>query len=178
MKRAMGTWITNLREGANMSQEELADLMGVSRQTIYRWENGRGEPSHDKLLRLAECLGVPVESLSEETSAQQVCADAQTSEPKEELAQGENTGVSIKPVVFWVLLTLGSLIAIGVFLLVLSIGIFVNGGDDCNSIGVWYLSRAGNIALGILGILAVIVTDIVLIVRFLRKKRKCNTDVT
>ena len=152
--------------------------MGVSRQTIYRWENGRGEPSHDKLLRLAECLGVPVESLSEETSAQQVCADAQTSEPKEELAQGENTGVSIKPVVFWVLLTLGSLIAIGVFLLVLSIGIFVNGGDDCNSIGVWYLSRAGNIALGILGILAVIVTDIVLIVRFLRKKRKCNTDVT
>ena len=177
MKRAMGTWITNLRESVNMSQEELADLMGVSRQTIYRWENGRGEPSHDKLLRLAECLGVPVESLSEETSAQQG-ADTQTSKPKEELAQGENTEASIKPVVLWVLLTLGSMVAIGVFLFVLSIGIFVNGGDDCNSIGVWYLSRACNIALGILGILAVIVTDIVLIVRFLRKKRKCNTDVT
>ena len=177
MKRAMGTWITNLREGVNMSQEELADLMGVSRQTIYRWENGRGEPSHDKLLRLAECLGVPLESLSEETSAQQG-ADAQTSEPKEALAQGENTGSSIKTVVFWVLLTLGSLIAIGAFLFVLSIGLYVNGGDDCNSIGVWYFSRACNIALGIFGILAVIVTDIVLIIRFLRKKRKCNTDVT
>ena len=177
MKSRIGNRVAELRKQEGLSQEEFAEIMGVSRQTIYRWENGRGEPSHDKLLRLAECLGVPLESLSEETSAQQG-ADAQTSEPKEALAQGENTGSSIKTVVFWVLLTLGSLIAIGAFLFVLSIGLYVNGGDDCNSIGVWYFSRACNIALGIFGILAVIVTDIVLIIRFLRKKRKCNTDVT
>ena len=31
--------LTKLRKKNNMSQEKLAELLGVSRQTIYKWEN-------------------------------------------------------------------------------------------------------------------------------------------
>lgn len=55
-----GRCITRLREQEGISQEKLAEKLGVSRQTIYRWENGRGDPPKDKLIALAHYFQVPV----------------------------------------------------------------------------------------------------------------------
>ncbi|MFZ7134362.1 MAG: helix-turn-helix domain-containing protein [Eubacteriales bacterium] len=33
--------LKEIREKLNMSQEDVASIMGVSRMSIYRWENGR-----------------------------------------------------------------------------------------------------------------------------------------
>ena len=51
------------RQLHDMTQQELADRVGVTRQTILSIERGRYNPSVGLALRLAEMFGVPVEVL-------------------------------------------------------------------------------------------------------------------
>lgn len=48
-----------------MTQQELADRVGVTRQTIVSIEKGSYNPSVGLALRIAEVFGVPVEALFE-----------------------------------------------------------------------------------------------------------------
>ena len=48
-----------------MTQQELAEQVGVTRQTIISIEKGKYEPSIQLALRLARLFSVPVESLFE-----------------------------------------------------------------------------------------------------------------
>lgn len=48
---------------AELTQEELAERVGVTRQTIFSVEKGRYNPSVGLALRLAKTFGVPVEAL-------------------------------------------------------------------------------------------------------------------
>jgi putative transcriptional regulator len=67
----MGRWpdlIVHLRrhrEERGLTQEDLAELVGVTRQTIISIERGRYSPSIELALRLARLFGVPVEVLFE-----------------------------------------------------------------------------------------------------------------
>jgi transcriptional regulator with XRE-family HTH domain len=42
-----------------MSAPDLAERLGVTRQTIYRWERGEDIPHPDRQAEVAEILGVP-----------------------------------------------------------------------------------------------------------------------
>ena len=42
--------LQELRKGSGMSQEEFAELLGVSRQSVSKWESGKGYPEIDKLI--------------------------------------------------------------------------------------------------------------------------------
>ena len=53
-----GTNLSNARRAKGMSQEELAERLDVSRQTIYKWETGATYPDIDKLGDIARCLDV------------------------------------------------------------------------------------------------------------------------
>lgn len=55
--------ITKYRKNKGLSQEKLAELMGVSRQAVTKWESGISNPSSDNLIRLAELLEIKVETL-------------------------------------------------------------------------------------------------------------------
>ena len=44
------------------SQETLAELVNVSRQTISKWENGAARPSADNLAALSEAFGLPADA--------------------------------------------------------------------------------------------------------------------
>lgn len=55
--------LTFLRKAKNLSQEELADKIGVSRQTISRYEIGEALPDIEKCKRLAEVLDVTLDDL-------------------------------------------------------------------------------------------------------------------
>ncbi len=55
--------IKKLRIERGISQEELAERVNVSRQTISKWENGLAVPSGDNLARLGKALEVPVDAL-------------------------------------------------------------------------------------------------------------------
>lgn len=52
-----------LRTNAGLSQDDLAELVGVSQPTISRWEDGTMTPNTDKLRSLAKALGVTIEDL-------------------------------------------------------------------------------------------------------------------
>ena len=47
-----------------MSQGQLADLIGVSRQAVSKWENDTASPDTLKLIRLADVLGTEIEYLA------------------------------------------------------------------------------------------------------------------
>lgn len=58
--------INYYRKQAKLSQEELAARVGVSRQSVSKWELGDATPEVDKLLALARAFGVTVDELLRE----------------------------------------------------------------------------------------------------------------
>lgn len=63
---ALGNQIRKYRQQAQLSQETLAELVGVSRQAVSKWESNRSAPGTEHLLRLAEIFSVTVEELIRE----------------------------------------------------------------------------------------------------------------
>ena len=51
------------RERCRMTQEFVAESIGVSRQAVSKWETGAADPSTANLLALAKLYGVPAEEL-------------------------------------------------------------------------------------------------------------------
>ena len=60
----IGERITALRKERSISQAELANRLGVSRQAVSKWEQGSSSPDTAKLIQLAELLGTDVEYLA------------------------------------------------------------------------------------------------------------------
>lgn len=55
--------IRNYRKQAGMSQEKMAERIGVSRQAITKWENGTGTPDIANLVAIAELFQVSLDEL-------------------------------------------------------------------------------------------------------------------
>ena len=55
--------IVQLRMSKNISQEQLAEILGVSRQAVSKWEMGQMLPQIDKVVRLAEFFNVSTDEL-------------------------------------------------------------------------------------------------------------------
>ncbi|RZJ03758.1 MAG: transcriptional regulator [Brevundimonas sp.] len=55
-----------LRAERNWSQADLADALGVSRQTVNALETGRYDPSLPLAFRIAKVFGHPIESIFSE----------------------------------------------------------------------------------------------------------------
>ena len=52
-----------LRDSRNMTQEQLAMLLGVTRQAVSKWEAGASTPDMDRLVRLCEFFEVDLDEL-------------------------------------------------------------------------------------------------------------------
>ena len=61
---SIGERITQLRKQHNISQQQLAQMMDVSRQAVSKWENDLSSPDTIHLIRLADALGTDVEYLA------------------------------------------------------------------------------------------------------------------
>ena len=55
--------LTALRKEKGLSQLELAEALGVSRQAVSRWEVGASAPGMENLLALSRLYGVPLDEL-------------------------------------------------------------------------------------------------------------------
>lgn len=80
MDNSVGKRIETLRKSKKISQEDLAEKVGVSRTTIYKWESGTAKPNFAKLQALARALETTVSFFTDETSF----------EYTEEESKGEN----------------------------------------------------------------------------------------
>ena len=59
----IGENIYRFRTERNMSQDALAEALDVSRQSVSKWENNSATPELDKLLKMSELFGVPLDQL-------------------------------------------------------------------------------------------------------------------
>lgn len=55
--------IYQFRRNSGLSQEQLAEKIGVSRQAISKWESGISTPELEKLLALSECFDITIDEL-------------------------------------------------------------------------------------------------------------------
>lgn len=55
--------IKEVRESRNMTQEELANLLGVNRTAVSMWETRQSYPTVKKLIQMAEIFGCTVDEL-------------------------------------------------------------------------------------------------------------------
>jgi len=53
----------NLRKQKGLSQEELANRLNVSRQTISKWEVGDSTPEMEKLIAISDLFGISLDEL-------------------------------------------------------------------------------------------------------------------
>lgn len=60
---ALGNLIRQKRQARELSQEQLAQQLEVSRQAVAKWESGKGFPSAERLLYLGQVLDIPAEAL-------------------------------------------------------------------------------------------------------------------
>ena len=67
-RRTLGEVLKAHRMRCQMTQEFVAEALGVSRQAVSKWETGTADPSTSNLLALAKLFGVPAEELLRETA--------------------------------------------------------------------------------------------------------------
>ena len=60
---SVNNMINKLRTRANLSQEQFAELFGVSRQSVQKWESGNSLPELDKLIKIAKHFDITIDSL-------------------------------------------------------------------------------------------------------------------
>lgn len=62
-QQQIGKWISSLRKEKKLTQEQLAERLGVSNRSVSRWENGRCMPDFSLLWDISRELNVSVEEL-------------------------------------------------------------------------------------------------------------------
>lgn len=73
-----GERIKECRQNSGMSQEKVAELVGVSRQAVTKWETNQSAPNTENLFKLADIFGTTVDFLlsdnkeQEQTSAEHI----------------------------------------------------------------------------------------------------------
>ncbi len=100
-----GAFLKELRKEKNITQEALAEKMGVSRRTVSRWETGSNMPDMDILIDISDFYGVDLrEILDGERKNKQM--DKEVKETVLKVAEYENEGkkrISIVVIVYSVL---------------------------------------------------------------------------
>lgn len=60
---SLGTRLLNLRKSKQLSQEEVADKLSVTRQTVSKWETDQSTPDFDKIMPLCELYEITADEL-------------------------------------------------------------------------------------------------------------------
>ena len=113
----MGVFLKELRKEKNITQEQLAEKMGVARRTVSRWETGANMPDMDILIDISDFYRVDLrEILDGERKNDHM--DKETKETVLKVAEYENEGKKRNAVVVIVYSSLG--------ILALLVNLFIN----------------------------------------------------
>lgn len=103
-----GENLQNLRKIKNMSQEQLAEKLDVSRQAVSKWESGSGYPEIDKIISICEIFNCNMDTLMKGKISEDTTAD------KKRYDNFENT------------FSKGITLAIGLILFGVTLGLFIS----------------------------------------------------
>ena len=180
----LGDKLSKLRKENNYTQEQLADILGVSRQSISKWESNISYPETDKLIRVSELFNCSLDYLLKDDNfrEQNSFSSARIRELKSEktiwgmplwhisrnakgfIALGFNArgviavGMRARGIVSLGLFSMG-ILSFGLFSLgLLSIGLFALGILSAGSLAIGIFS-AGAVSLGVISLGAIAVGD-------------------
>ena len=152
----IGNRIVKLRKDLQLSQEDLAAKIGVTRQSVSKWETDACAPDAYNLMALAEVL---------QTTVEYIVTGNETATPKEPVAQSDKQDKEFNK---WAVLGIGLMLLSGGIIMAI-IGMFVDmtwcliGGGIAVVGIVLALARKRKsllIALSIVAVLAVAVVSL------------------
>lgn len=196
MQKEIGQIIMRLRREAGMSQDKLAEMIGVSRESIYRWESGACLPGIKLLKKLAKALQVDediffqgkngalteTEEMASSSAVPKVQAVSENQESAIEFLEEDcpqeipqaypivcKSGSKVKRFAFWSAITLAVLAVVAITaVIILMFAVPADGDGHAQSI-TWGLSSVDIIVLTVIGAVLALTMIAVAVVRFLKK---------
>lgn len=98
----LGEKIYNLRIKNNMSQGDFANALGVSRQSVSKWETNTSVPGLDKLLQMSEIFNVSLDELIRGAKSEEINNESRSSD-----INVQNSGLAARKIVGLIILGIG-----------------------------------------------------------------------
>lgn len=92
----IGERLIELRNKNNMTQEEFAEYMIVTRQSVSKWENGKAYPDVEKMIKIAELYNVSLDYLIRGEEAEPVPDQQIDIQKTEEINEAGTKSVGLK----------------------------------------------------------------------------------
>lgn len=139
---SIGQKLSDLRKSKHLSQEEVADRLGVTRQTISKWETDQSTPDFDKIIPICELYGLSSDELlgninSNDTKEKKGENENSIEEEKEKNIRKRKKSIGISLGIFmyflaiiWIMIaipvmTMNPIVASAIFLLICGIATFI-----------------------------------------------------
>ena len=117
--------IQSLRKSKGMSQEELADRIGVSRQAVSKWESEQATPDLEKVVIMSEIFEVTTDYLLKGIEPVKADEHKTMADVIDQKVLTEKNGKRMKTALKWFLIGAGALLAIDLISII--IYFIVNG---------------------------------------------------
>lgn len=134
---SIGQKLSDLRKKKGLSQEEVADKLGVTRQTISKWETDQSTPDFDKIIPICELYGLSADELLGNIREGEYgsVGDVSIVEDANQLKRKKAFGISLSVLgyflsVIWIMiaipvLKMNPIVASAIFLLICGIATFI-----------------------------------------------------
>lgn len=129
---SLGQKLLDLRKKSNLTQEEVADKLGVSRQTVSKWETDMSTPDLDKLIPICKLYGITTEEL---LTDEKINKDNVSKEVHEDNTNKRALGIGLGVLMFflsviWIMMSIpvfkmNPIVASSIFLLFIAIGVCI-----------------------------------------------------
>ena len=126
---SLGERLYELRKNKNLSQEEVAEKLNVTRQTVSKWETDESKPDFDKIVPICELFGIDSKELL--TGEKELTKDETETKENKEVKKKKATIISLSILLYfvsivWILVSeetfrLNDGLVVGVFLLICGI---------------------------------------------------------
>ena len=111
--------LLKLRKEKRLSQEEVAEKLNVSRQTVSKWETGQSSPDLDKIIPLCELYEISSDELLTGKKYEEVIKEEKEYENMKAKGIGLSLGIYVLSIILFVFLIslAGVIVALGIFFL-------------------------------------------------------------
>src|SRR5574344_575843 len=113
-----------LRKNRKMSQEQLADELGVSRQAVSKWESGSSYPEMDKLIQIAKIFECTLDDLTNDEISVEKINSKKDKNPLNDIVN-EITGIINKSVKMFSNMNSKEIVGLLFFMFLVGLGILI-----------------------------------------------------
>ena len=157
--------IINLRKQKGWSQEELAERLDVTRQSVSKWESAQSLPDVAKILQMSELFGVTTDYLLKDNEEQRIC-DIQHEAEYEEKAKSRIVEKAEAEEYLSASRAAAGKIALGIFLCIISPVVLLLLMGACSAGIITALSEDVCALIGIVVLLLTVATAVMIFIFF------------